>query len=96
MQTQNGDVTHRFQSLDDIYFAAGQNVLLGQATESHKPQRSNEIELKQGDIIQLHGNHWDGFSLGAFSSKHKKGVYPSYKVQSLIRTFKRSSKVKNR
>ena len=91
MQAQHGDVTHRFQSLDDIYYVAGQSQHIGRALLDHQKRRKTEISFSAGEIIEMHGNHWDGFSFGNNDSR-KRGLYPSYKVDTIFETYNYSSK----
>ena len=92
MQAQHGDVTHRFQSLDDIYFVPGQDEHIGRALQDHQKRRKTEISFSAGDIIEMRGNHWDGFSLGIKNISQEKGLYPSYKVETIFETNNYSSR----
>ncbi|KAK6044058.1 hypothetical protein COOONC_18437 [Cooperia oncophora] len=80
MQVLQGDAGERFHSLDDIYYFGGQHAHELVAVEDHIPERSDEIELRVGDVIGVAGNHWDGFSKGVNRRTDAGGLYPSYKA----------------
>lgn len=87
-QTRFPDAYWRFRSLDDIYYFGGQlrqNVI---AVLDHMPEPSlNEIELKKGDLVEIAGNHWDGYSKGKNLRTQQEGLFPSYKVKKTIDSF---------
>lgn len=90
MQTIHGDASQKFRSLDDIYYFGGQNSHVMIATESYKADYNwkGTIDLKKGDKVLVAGNHWNGFSKGKNSRTTFTGLYPSYKVQDQISTFR--------
>lgn len=81
MQTYYTDAYDRFASLDDIYYYGGQNPHPHVAIHDHKPRRTGEIELRVGDLVEVYGNHWDGFSKGRNTRTSMTGLYPSFKVK---------------
>ena len=86
MQTYHPDASDSFHSLDDIYYFGGMSEHTQKAIYDHIPEPdSKEIELKVGDIIGVAGNHWDGFSKGRNLRTKKEGLYPSWKVEEIIR-----------
>lgn len=85
MQTYYADAYNRFTSLDDIYYYGGQNPHPQVAILDHKPRKSGELELKVGDLVEVYGNHWDGFSKGRNARTSMTGLYPSYKVKNPIK-----------
>ena len=88
MQNRFSDASWRFRSLDDVYYYGGQIEHLVQAIFEHIPKTEyGEIELKKGDMIGLAGNHWDGFSKGKNHRTNEIGIFPSYKVKDVIRSF---------
>ena len=58
------DAGWRYQSLDDFYYFGGQGVRSWYATTDHQvlPGMKNQIALKKGERLKVHGNHWNGFS----------------------------------
>lgn len=93
MQTYHTDATLNRFSLDDIFYFGGQNVHQQQALYDN-PKKVNSggkvesIELKQGDIIKVAGNHWDGFSMGINTRTLEHGLYPSYMVRNVVSSAK--------
>eukprot|EP00057_Strongylocentrotus_purpuratus_P016641 XP_011671115.1 PREDICTED: alpha-(1,6)-fucosyltransferase [Strongylocentrotus purpuratus] len=83
MQDLHPDAAANFRSLDDIYYYGGQNAHEQTVLYEHKPQGSDEIEMRPGDSIGVAGNHWDGYSKGSNlrSTPRRAGLYPSYKVE---------------
>lgn len=84
MQTYYPDAYNRFTSLDDIYYYGGQNPHPHQAILNHKPTKVGEIELKVGDLIEVFGNHWDGYSKGYNTRTSMTGLFPSFKVKNPV------------
>ncbi|XP_066584476.1 alpha-(1,6)-fucosyltransferase isoform X2 [Prorops nasuta] len=84
MQTYYTDAYNRFSSLDDIYYYGGQNQHPHIAILDHKPKNTNEMELKVGDLIDVYGNHWDGFSKGYNTRTSITGLFPSFKVKNPV------------
>lgn len=85
MQTFYPDAYNRFASLDDIYYYGGQNSHPQVAILDHKPRKSGELELKVGDLVEVHGNHWNGFSKGRNMRTSMTGLYPSFKVKNPVK-----------
>lgn len=81
MQTYFPDAYNRFTSLDDIYYYGGQNAHPHVAILDHKPRRTGELELKVGDLIEVFGNHWDGYSKGYNTRTSMTGLLPSFKIK---------------
>ncbi|XP_012276842.1 alpha-(1,6)-fucosyltransferase [Orussus abietinus] len=81
MQTFYSDAHNRFASLDDIYYYGGQNPHSHVAIIDHVPRRPGELELKVGDLIEVYGNHWDGYSKGRNTRTNMAGLFPSFKVK---------------
>lgn len=88
MQTLHLDASQSIKSLDDIYFFAGQNVHNYIAMLPHHPKNDEEIALNIGDLIEVAGNHWNGFSKGRNTRTDRFGLYPSFKVVDKIETVK--------
>ncbi|KAH0548864.1 alpha-(1,6)-fucosyltransferase [Cotesia glomerata] len=86
MQTYHVDAHDKFTSLDDVYYYGGQNPNPAVAILDHLPRRTEEIELKVGDKVEVHGNHWDGFSKGRNLRTGITGLFPSFKVENRIAT----------
>ncbi|ESO07379.1 hypothetical protein HELRODRAFT_170715 [Helobdella robusta] len=103
MQTYHTDGANRVQSLDDIYYYAGQVHMKYVARVQHIPKFTNslidpyekdgnnsyrDVKCRQlmmavGDEIKIHGNHWDGYSLGTNVRTAKTGLFPSYKIEKI-------------
>lgn len=88
MQTLYPDASHRFKSLDDIYYYGGQNPHNQIAVISHKPRNQDEIQLELGDLVGVAGNHWNGMSKGKSRRTNVVGMFPSFKVMDRIETAK--------
>ncbi|EFN69737.1 Alpha-(1,6)-fucosyltransferase [Camponotus floridanus] len=84
MQTYYADAYDRFSSLDDIYYYGGQNPHPHVAILDHKPRKNGELEMKIGDLIEVYGNHWDGFSKGYNTRTSMTGLFPSFKVKNPV------------
>ncbi|XP_031629119.1 alpha-(1,6)-fucosyltransferase [Contarinia nasturtii] len=96
MQTMYPDASHRFKSLDDIYYYGGQNSHNREAVLAHHPNNHEEIYMNVGDLIGVAGNHWDGFSKGRNTRTNQIGLFPSFKVVDKVETaeFPKYSNVK--
>ncbi len=81
MQVSRGDAANCVHSLDDIYYFGGQQRHEQEVWLAHKARNAQEIDLNVGDVIEVAGNHWDGFSKGRNLDTMKMGLYPSYKVR---------------
>lgn len=84
MQGYYPDAYNRFASLDDIYYYGGQNAHPQVAIMDHVPRKSGELEMKVGDEIEVHGNHWDGYSKGRNIKTRVTGLFPSFKVKNPV------------
>ncbi|XP_046828927.1 alpha-(1,6)-fucosyltransferase [Vespa crabro] len=84
MQTYYPDAYNKFASLDDIYYYGGQNSHPHVAILDHKPRKNGELELKTGDLIEVYGNHWDGYSKGYNTRTSMTGLFPSFKVKNPV------------
>ena len=85
MQTRHVDASRYFRSLDDIYYFGGQTGHVQVALVEHKARPgSDELDLIPGEIIEVAGNLWNGFSKGRSKRTDLVGVYPSYKVREQI------------
>ncbi len=51
----------------------------------HQPSNKHELELKEGDVIGVAGNHWDGFNKGRNHRTNRVGLYPEYKTKEKIK-----------
>ena len=87
MQVRYPDASWRFRSLDDVYYFGGQNPHNVVAMFDHTPAKSDEIELKRGDLVGLAGNHWNGYSKGRNRRTNQEGLFPSYKVADSIEYY---------
>lgn len=85
MQTYYVDAYNRFASLDDVYYYGGQNSHPSIAILDHHPRKGDEIELKVGDLVEVLGNHWNGFSKARNLRTNSKGLYPSFKVVNRVK-----------
>ncbi|XP_034945504.1 alpha-(1,6)-fucosyltransferase isoform X2 [Chelonus insularis] len=84
MQTYHVDAHDKFTSLDDVYYYGGQNPNPQVAILDHSPTHVGEIELKIGDKIEVHGNHWDGYSKGRNLRTGVTGLFPSFKIKNTV------------
>ena len=92
MQTKHGDA-HSFQSLDDIYYVAGQDIQHGRVIKAHNQTRPNELNVREGDILKTYGNHWDGHVLGSFL-KGQSGLVPAFKIENIVKSHNYSSRIR--
>lgn len=51
------------------------------AVESYRAEKADEIDLEEGDVIGIAGNHWNGFSKGRNRRTGRVGLFPSYKAR---------------
>jgi len=84
MQTLYPDAARRFRSLDDVYYYGGQSSHVQVAVLPHHARDLNEMNLEEGDLIGIAGNHWDGYSKGKNLRTNQIGLYPSFKAQDRI------------
>ena len=47
-----------------------------------------EISLEVGDLVNIAGNHWNGYSKGRNKRTGAFGLYPSYKVEEVYQLIK--------
>ncbi|XP_060867931.1 alpha-(1,6)-fucosyltransferase-like [Metopolophium dirhodum] len=78
------DASAKFTSLDRIYHFVGQVHRLNVALISHKSEGPEEMDLEVGDVIEVSGNHWDGYSNGTNLRTNKTLSYPTFKVTTKI------------
>lgn len=88
MQTHYIDAHDRFSSLDDVYYYGGQNSHPHSVIIDHEPRKEGEIALKVGDLIEVYGNHWNGFSKGKNIRTGETGLFPSFKVVNPVKSVK--------
>lgn len=89
MQTMHADATDRFHSLDDHYYFGGQDARKQTAIYPHQSRFGRgEIDLQIGDVIELAGNHWNGYSQGRNQRTGQMGLYPTYKAREQWRIVK--------
>ena len=93
MQTQHGDA-RSFQSLDDTYFVAGQELDKGRVTHNHNPLRQNELDVRTGEVIKVYGNHWDGYLLASSLKGDQIGLVPAFKIERIFKSYNYSSNIK--
>lgn len=92
MQTLHADAASYAHSLDDIFYFGGQHAHSQKALYDHVAMPdSQEISFNAGDTIGVAGNHWDGYSKGINRRTNQEGLYPSYKVEEIIRKIDFSS-----
>ncbi|XP_060590616.1 alpha-(1,6)-fucosyltransferase-like [Ruditapes philippinarum] len=84
MQPRYGDASGWFRSLDDSYHFFGQNPHHWKAVIEHTRRNYNEISFEIGDMINIAGNHWNGYSKGINVRTNKEGLFPTYKVKSVV------------
>ena len=95
MQSKHSDASWRFRSLDSVYHFGGQNQPFKKAILEHLPDRKNEIELKNGDLIKYNpenglktsDNMWNGYSYGTNIRTKKSGLYPTFKTREINQIF---------
>lgn len=85
MQTHHADASLFFKSLDDFYYFHGQHPHLFEAVESHTAKHKDEISFSKGQMIDVLGNHWNGYSKGKNIETGEEGLFPSYKVVDKLR-----------
>ncbi|XP_017138193.1 alpha-(1,6)-fucosyltransferase [Drosophila miranda] len=88
MQTMYPDASHRFKSLDDIYYYGGQNAHNRRVVIAHSPRTHEDLQLRVDDLVSVAGNHWDGNSKGKNTRTNQGGLFPSFKVEEKIDTAK--------
>lgn len=84
MQSMYPDAFDRFKSLDDIYYYGGQNSHYREVVMAHKSKKPDQINLREGDLVGIAGNHWNGFSKGKNERTHQLGLFPSFKVNDKV------------
>ncbi len=96
MQQYHADASGYIKSLDDIYYFWGHYEHKIVAMEAHVPRSSKEIELLPGDQISIketewnsrYSSDWIGYSKGKNERSMRVGLYPSYKVEEVVRIAK--------
>ncbi|CAH1789728.1 unnamed protein product [Owenia fusiformis] len=84
MQTLHINAHDRFRSLDDSYYFGGsKGPIEAKVLYDHIPVDDKEVAMTANDIVNIAGNHWDGFSM--VMSKGKRGLVPSYKIQKITK-----------
>ena len=91
-QSLHGEI-HGIQSLDDMYFIGGESIGQGRVRRDHIPVRQNEIHVQRGDLLEYHGNHWDGYVLVTDLKNRKTGLIPAFKLERVYKMHNYSSKV---
>ncbi|XP_022644027.1 alpha-(1,6)-fucosyltransferase-like isoform X1 [Varroa jacobsoni] len=86
MQLLYPDASHRFRSLDDIFYYGGQkdHNVVAVLDHSKANARRGEIVFRKGDLLGIAGNHWDGFSRGVNRRTLQKGLFPSFKTTDFV------------
>ena len=84
---------HRFQSLDENYFVAGERLVYERVTHAHIPIRPNEINVKQGDVVKFLRNNWDGYVNVTNPKKKQTGLIPAFKLDRIFKIYNYSSKL---
>jgi len=74
------DASTQFTSLDDVYHFSDQIRRLNVALLPHKSNRPQEMDLQVGDMIEVAGNEWNGYSKGTNLRTNKTLLYPTFKV----------------
>lgn len=75
------DAYLRLKSLDANYYFVGTRTKI--ATKEHLAiidEKSNEIDLKIGDVIYQFESLWNGYIKGKNMRTNKTGLFPSYKT----------------
>ena len=93
-QAKNG-AAHRFKSLDDNYFVWGERLVYERVTRDHVQIRPNEINVKQGDVVKILRNNWDGYVNVTNPKKKHTGLIPAFKVDRIFKVYNYSSKIKS-
>ena len=88
MQQRVIDGAWRVQPLDDVYYFGGQHEHNQRAVLSHRATWPKEFSFERGDILGTEGNHWNGFSKGSDKTNRQSGLYPSYKIEEIVRIAK--------
>jgi len=86
MNSLEPDASAKFTSLDRIFHFCGQARRLSVALISHKSEGPEEMDLEVGDVIEVSGNHWDGYSNGTNLRTKKTLSYPTFKVKCYVKT----------
>ena len=58
--------------------------------------RPGELNVRKGDMLIIHGNHWDGYLLASHSkgdNPRNSGFVPAFKIECIVRTHNISSKI---
>jgi len=84
MQTRHTDASRDFYSLDDVYYFGGQQEHNLRAFHGYTEQGGGQVHFEKGDLLGIAGNEKNGFSVGLTRKTHKRGLFPSYKVEEEI------------
>lgn len=97
MQQGQVDASHKFKSLDDIWYYGGQSEHQQKTVLKHDSQGApGELSLEVGDVLGVAGNHWDGFNKGRNHRTNRVGLYPEFKTKEMLKVedFPKYEKVK--
>ena len=81
MQHHHTDASRLAYSLDDVYYFGGQQEHLVRAFYHRTNHGGGNLDISEGDLIKIAGNHHDGFSLGNKKGRAIRDLFPSYKVE---------------
>ena len=84
MQARFPDASDNFQSLDDVYYFGGQSSNEVQAIYPYEAKNPGEISLQPGDLLNIAGNHWDGYTKATTKVNWRTGLFPSYLVEKFV------------
>jgi glycoprotein 6-alpha-L-fucosyltransferase len=85
MQRHHTDASRLVYSLDDIYYYGGQQEHHLRALHHQTPEGGGNLNIAEGDVLKVAGNHLNGFSLGQKKGQYHRDLFPSYKVEEEIR-----------
>lgn len=84
MQQGQVDASHKFKSLDDIWYYGGQDEHQQESVFKHQGS-PGELSMEVGDVLGVAGNHWDGFNKGRNHRTNRVGLYPEFKTKEKLR-----------
>lgn len=93
MQTLHVDASTRVSSVDKDYFFHYEVGNVVKARFSHKPRRTGELEMREGDLVDRndipshfykHPSKNNGFQWGRNTRTKKSGYYPVYKTIEIL------------
>jgi len=86
MQQGQVDASHKFKSLDDIWYYGGQDEHQQEVVLKHPAKGvPGELSLEIGDVLGVAGNHWDGFNKGRNHRTNRVGLYPEFKTKEKLK-----------